>query len=320
MGTLARGGAFPASLPAAAPLRGGLGQVAAAGRHRPHLPRGPVVTWIDALGLALLRRLDPERAHGLSLTWRCGPGWCRCPAPSPRPGWPPTWRGWRCPTRWALRRLMTRTPPPAAAVARGLRLSRGRRGHAPAAARQPQAAALPADRGPRRDQPLRLQQRGRRGDCRPPCRTPPHPVPVGPEPWRQQDQRNRAADFARVLAACGPHVDFATVNVSSPNTEKLRDLQGPAALAALLAGVMEARAALPRADPGVPEDRPRPDRRRSGPDRRGGAGLGPVGHHRHQHHAVARRFEICTARRGRAAFPARPCSKNPPACWPVCRN
>ena len=50
--------------------------------------------------------------------------------------------------------------------------------------------------------------------------------------------------FARVLATCGPHVDFATVNVSSPNTEKLRDLQGPAALAALLAGVMEARAAL----------------------------------------------------------------------------
>jgi dihydroorotate dehydrogenase len=48
-----------------------------------------------------------------------------------------------------------------------------------------------------------------------------------------------------VLAACGPHVDFATVNVSSPNTEKLRDLQGPAALAALLAGVMEARPACP---------------------------------------------------------------------------
>jgi dihydroorotate dehydrogenase len=60
---------------------------------------------------------------------------------------------------------------------------------------------------------------------------------------------NRAADFARVLATCGPHVDFATVNVSSPNTEKLRDLQGPAALAALLSGVMEARAALPRPIP-----------------------------------------------------------------------
>lgn len=54
---------------------------------------------------------------------------------------------------------------------------------------------------------------------------------------------DRAADFARVLARCGAHVDFATVNVSSPNTEKLRDLQGKAALAALLAGVMDANAA-----------------------------------------------------------------------------
>ena len=51
-------------------------------------------------------------------------------------------------------------------------------------------------------------------------------------------------DFARVLALCGPHVDFATVNVSSPNTERLRDLQGRAALTALLAGVMETNRAL----------------------------------------------------------------------------
>lgn len=59
-----------------------------------------------------------------------------------------------------------------------------------------------------------------------------------------KDSTDRAADFATVLTHCGPHVDFATVNVSSPNTEKLRDLQGKAALAALLAGVMEARGAL----------------------------------------------------------------------------
>ena len=60
---------------------------------------------------------------------------------------------------------------------------------------------------------------------------------------------NRAADFATVLAHCGPHVDFATVNVSSPNTERLRDLQGRAALAELLRRVMEARAGLPRPIP-----------------------------------------------------------------------
>lgn len=55
---------------------------------------------------------------------------------------------------------------------------------------------------------------------------------------------DRAGDFAKVLEVCGAHVDFATVNVSSPNTEKLRDLQEAAALRALLSGVMDARAAL----------------------------------------------------------------------------
>lgn len=59
-----------------------------------------------------------------------------------------------------------------------------------------------------------------------------------------KDSTDKAADFATVLTRCGAEVDFATVNVSSPNTEKLRDLQGKAALAALLNGVMEARAAL----------------------------------------------------------------------------
>ncbi|CUH52779.1 quinone-dependent dihydroorotate dehydrogenase [Shimia marina] len=64
-----------------------------------------------------------------------------------------------------------------------------------------------------------------------------------------KDSDNRAEDFARVLAHCGTHLDFATVNVSSPNTEKLRDLQGKAALAALLKGVMETRDSLSRKIP-----------------------------------------------------------------------
>ncbi|SHK06558.1 dihydroorotate oxidase A [Shimia gijangensis] len=59
-----------------------------------------------------------------------------------------------------------------------------------------------------------------------------------------KDSDDRASDFAKVLACCGAHLDFATVNVSSPNTEKLRDLQGKAALSALLAGVMETRNGL----------------------------------------------------------------------------
>lgn len=74
-------------------------------------------------------------------------------------------------------------------------------------------------------------------------------VPVGLNLGANKDSSDRAADFARVLALCGPHVDFATVNVSSPNTERLRDLQGRAALTALLAGVMETRAGLARKIP-----------------------------------------------------------------------
>ncbi|NYS26017.1 quinone-dependent dihydroorotate dehydrogenase [Rhodobacteraceae bacterium 2376] len=64
-----------------------------------------------------------------------------------------------------------------------------------------------------------------------------------------KDSTDRAADFAAVLRRCGADLDFATVNVSSPNTEKLRDLQGPQALAALLEGVIAARADLPRPIP-----------------------------------------------------------------------
>jgi dihydroorotate dehydrogenase len=55
---------------------------------------------------------------------------------------------------------------------------------------------------------------------------------------------DRSADFAAVLARAGPFIDFATVNVSSPNTERLRDLQGPAALAGVLAEVMQENARL----------------------------------------------------------------------------
>lgn len=64
-----------------------------------------------------------------------------------------------------------------------------------------------------------------------------------------KDSEDRAADFAKVLAKCGPHLDFATVNVSSPNTEKLRDLQGKAALSGLLAGVIDVREKLDRKIP-----------------------------------------------------------------------
>jgi dihydroorotate dehydrogenase len=70
-------------------------------------------------------------------------------------------------------------------------------------------------------------------------------VPVGLNLGATKTSTDRAADFAKVMTVARDHVDFATVNVSSPNTEKLRDLQGKAALAALLDGVMDVRGATP---------------------------------------------------------------------------
>ena len=69
---------------------------------------------------------------------------------------------------------------------------------------------------------------------------------VGLNLGANKDSSDRAKDFAKVLAHCGHALDFATVNVSSPNTESLRDLQGKAALSALLAGVLDTNSALPR--------------------------------------------------------------------------
>ncbi len=77
----------------------------------------------------------------------------------------------------------------------------------------------------------------------------PRDAVIGLNLGANKDSENRAGDFATVLATCAAHLDFATVNVSSPNTEKLRDLQGKDALSALLAGVMEIRNALDRPIP-----------------------------------------------------------------------
>ena len=77
----------------------------------------------------------------------------------------------------------------------------------------------------------------------------PRDAVIGLNLGANKDSEDRASDFAKVLECCGKYLDFATVNVSSPNTEKLRDLQGKAALSALLAGVMETRDALDRKVP-----------------------------------------------------------------------
>ena len=77
----------------------------------------------------------------------------------------------------------------------------------------------------------------------------PNPAVIGLNLGANKDSEDKSADFATVLETCAAHLDFATVNVSSPNTEKLRDLQGPAALTALLIRVMDVRNSLARPIP-----------------------------------------------------------------------
>ncbi len=76
-----------------------------------------------------------------------------------------------------------------------------------------------------------------------------HDVPVGLNLGANKDSTDRAADYARVLATCGAHVDFATINVSSPNTEGLRALQGADILAGLIDTVAAVRDSLERRIP-----------------------------------------------------------------------
>ena len=68
---------------------------------------------------------------------------------------------------------------------------------------------------------------------------------VGVNLGANKDSDDKAADYCAVLQTFHDLVDFATVNVSSPNTERLRDLQGRAALDALLIRVLELRDGLP---------------------------------------------------------------------------
>ena len=55
-----------------------------------------------------------------------------------------------------------------------------------------------------------------------------------------------ADDYLACLDGVYPHADYVTVNISSPNTQNLRELQGDAALDALLGALQERRRALAR--------------------------------------------------------------------------
>lgn len=203
---------------------------------------------LEQVGLSLLRRLDPERAHGLALrALRTGlaplPA---APAAARSPRLATSLGGLALPNPLGLAAGFDKNAVALAPLARvgfgflevGAATPRPQPGNP-----RPRLFRLTDDRavinrfGFNNDGMQAIAERLARR---------PAGAVVGLNLGANKTSADRAADFAEVLAHAGPFLDFATVNVSSPNTEKLRDLQGPAALDGLLAGVMAANAALPR--------------------------------------------------------------------------
>lgn len=60
-----------------------------------------------------------------------------------------------------------------------------------------------------------------------------------------KDSTDRVADYATGVGKAAPHADYVTINVSSPNTPGLRDLQSRPALDELLAAADAARGSTP---------------------------------------------------------------------------
>ena len=130
---------------------------------------------------------------------------------------------------------------PDAMLGAGVRLRRGRDGYAAAAGGQSEAAPVPARRGPGGDQPHGLQQCRPGGGASSGCTKRDRHGIVGVNIGANKDSADRIADYAAGVRAMAPVADYLTVNISSPNTPGLRDLQAGGELVELLAAVREAR-------------------------------------------------------------------------------
>ena len=97
------------------------------------------------------------------------------------------------------------------------------------------------------------------------------------------------ADYVASAKELAPLADYLVVNVSSPNTPGLRDLQAVALLRPLLAGGQGGRRRHPAPHPAAGQDRSGPGRRGRRRGRRPGAGARARRHHRDQHHDHRRR-------------------------------
>jgi dihydroorotate dehydrogenase len=65
------------------------------------------------------------------------------------------------------------------------------------------------------------------------------PVPLGANVGINKEGADPVRDYPALIAAVAPHADYAVINISSPNTPGLRDLQSEAHLNAILAAVAQ---------------------------------------------------------------------------------
>lgn len=206
------------------------------------------MTVLERLGLAALHRLDPETAHGLAVR-ALRAGLVPLPGPVSSPRLRTDLAGLALPNPVGLAAGFDKNATALGPLSRagfgfievGAITPRAQPGNP-----RPRLFRLPEDRAVINR--FGFNNDGMEAALRRLAKRPRTAV-IGLNLGANKDSEDRAEDFARVLAHCGRHLDFATVNVSSPNTEKLRELQGAEALDALLRGVIEARNWLQRPVP-----------------------------------------------------------------------
>ena len=199
---------------------------------------------IERAALAVLTRLDPERAHGLALRGLQTP-FAPLPGPVSSPRLETEFAGLKMPNPIGMAAGFDKN---ATAIAPLMQAGFGFLEMGAATPRpqvgnpRPRLFRLKADKavinrfGFNNDGVEAIAER---------LAARPEGIPVGLNIGANKDSADRALDFAEVMRVTRTLVDFATINVSSPNTEKLRDLQGAEALRALLAGVMAERGSVP---------------------------------------------------------------------------
>ncbi len=200
---------------------------------------------VEQMGLRVLQRMDPETAHDWAI-WALKAGVVKGPGPVTTPRLETSLAGMRLPNPLGLAAGFDKN-----GVAIGPLLQAGFGFiEVGAATPEPQAGnprprlfRLPEDRAV-------INRFGFNNDGAPAmaARLAARPPGiVGLNLGANKTSRDRIPDYVEVLRQCGAATDFVTINVSSPNTDQLRDLQGKKALWALCAAVMEARAEI---DPG----------------------------------------------------------------------